>query len=132
MKMRTDGMRTIAAGLALALCVSACGGGGKEAGRDPAKTETKAPRVTQIEFGEKRKLSDKPLTQEQVAEYHGSVESAMDRIPPALRADFQKAFECQAAKNGKLPPSEQIEMDGNWIIKKTEQLKVDRETALAC
>lgn len=132
MKMRTDGMRTITAGLALALCLSACGGGGKEAGGAPAKDEKKAPRVTQIEFGEKRKLSDKPLTQEQVAEYHGSVESAMDRIPPALRADFQKAFECQAAKNGKLPPSEQIEMDGNWIVKKTEQLKTDRETALAC
>lgn len=129
-------MRTIAAGLALALSLSACGGGGKDPGKDegkgPAKTEKKAPRVTQIEFGEKRKLSDRPLTQEQVAEYHGSVESAMDKIPPALRADFQKAFECQAAKNGKLPPSEQIEMDGNWIVKKTEQLKADRETALAC
>jgi hypothetical protein len=126
-------MRTIAAGIALAVSLSACGGGGEpKDGGAPAPTATKAPRVTQIEFGEKRKLSEKPLTEVQVAEYHGSVESAMDRIPPAMRADFQKAFECQAAKNGKLPPAQQIEMDGNWIVKKTEQLKVDRETALAC
>jgi len=123
-------MRSIAAGLVLAFALAGCGG--KEADTPKPATTTKTPRVTAIEFGEKRKLSDKPLSQEQVAEYHGSVESAMDLIPPAMRADFQKAFECQAAKNGKLPPAEQIEMDGDWIVKKTEQLKVDRETALAC
>ena len=123
-------MRALAAGLALAIALSGCGDKGAD---EPKPTATaKAPRVSNIEFGEKRKLSDKPLTEVQVAEYHGSVESAMDKIPPALRTDFQKAFECQAAKNGKLPPAQQIEMDGNWIVKKTEQLKVDRETALAC
>ena len=125
-------MKSIAAGVALALCLSACGEG-KDAKAPPTQVaKPKAPRVIGIEFGEKRKLSEKPLTPEQVEQYHGSVESAMDRIPPAMRADFQKAFECQATKNAKLPPAQQIEMDGDWIVKKTEQLRTDRETAMAC
>ncbi len=91
-----------------------------------------APKVLAPELGEKRKLSQVAPTQEKVAEYRRGVEAAMDRIPEDLREDFQKAFACQAAKNAKLDPRDQIEMDGSWILRKTEQLRTSRELGLAC
>lgn len=128
-------MRIRTAAATLTLFLAACGGTNKEArapeGR-PSAAATRAPAPSMPEIGHTRKLSDKPLTPEQSAAYRGSVESAMNLIPPGLRVDFQKAFECQAAKNAKLQPSEQIEMDGDWIVKKTEQLKADRGAAAAC
>jgi hypothetical protein len=132
MMERNARMKTTAIAMALTLCLGACGGGDEKGTANTQVAKPKAPRVIGIEFGEKRKLSDKPMTTEEVTQYHVSVESAMDAIPPAMRADFQKAFECQATKNGKLPPADQIEMDGDWIVKKTGQLKSDRETAIAC
>lgn len=118
--------------MALAMVLCGCGEKSQKTERAVGTVAPPAPKVLAPEIGATRKLSEKPLSETQIAEYHGTLESAMDAIPPALRADFQKAFECQAGKNAKLSPAQQIEMDGSWVVKKTEQLKVDRATALAC
>jgi hypothetical protein len=127
MTAKTTTILTMAASMLLAAC------GDKAPAPKPNQTgrnDTK-PTVVAPTNGETRKLRDKPMTPEEVSAYQGSVEDAMAKIPPDLRVDFQKAFECQATKNAGLAPKDQIEMDGAWIVMKTAQLKADR-TATTC
>lgn len=118
--------------IAIAACAALCSCGDKKQPDKPTTAKPTPAKVVASTNGETRKLRDTPLTEKEVANYRIGVEEAMAKIPPELRNDFQKAFECQAQKNATVPPAQQIEMDGTWIVNKTAQIKADRTSATTC
>ena len=80
----------------------------------PVRAETPAPKPSP------RVMTPEQVKQEQ-QQVHENVESAMAKIPPQLREPFQKVWNCQAAANGK--GGQQVDMDGDWIVRKTAELQ---------
>lgn len=122
-------MKTIAttsAVIALAIALTACGSKKQPEPQPTAATTAVAkPAATPA----KPEGPKKPLTEVEVKEFHQTFEKAMSDIPPELRADFQKLFQCEVTKNNKLPPASQANIDGDWVVQKTAELKANRALA---
>lgn len=104
-----------------AIPLAACGGG-DEAPKPvpsavPSATATPTPVATPQ--GPVAKTEEQIKVEQQ--QVHQSVEAAMSAIPPELRGDFQKVWDCQAKANA--GGSAQQEMNGDWIVRKTAELK---------
>ncbi len=109
-----------AGAIAIALLVSACSG---------AKDEPKPAPKKETAAATKSKSPNAPMTPAEVKAFSDSFEKAMGDIPPELREDFQKVFNCEAAKNSKLPPEKQRNIDAKAVREITDALKKDRSIA---
>lgn len=102
------------------LMLGACG---KDPAPAPKPVET--PKVAVAKPEPKKPTTaiktEAEIKQEQ-QQVHQSVEAAMAAIPPEMRENFQKVWDCQAKANGKAGAA-QVDMNGDWIVKKTAELK---------
>jgi hypothetical protein len=58
-----------------------------------------------------------------------TMEAAMQKIPPELRNDFHKYWECEIKANNARPAADQKKMDGNQVIEMTKALQANRALA---
>lgn len=106
---------TTASAIALAFMITACGSEKKAPDPAPTAAAKTAPAP--------KKAPAQPKTAEEVKVFHENFETAMTKIPPELREPFQKLFGCEVAKNNKLPAAQQVLIDGDWVVRKTAELK---------
>lgn len=115
-------MKTITLAIAslAALSLAACGGSEPEKPvKPPVETAKPAPVKPKPEGPVVKTPEQIKVEQQQV---HQSVETAMGAIPPELREPFQKVWDCQAKANAKAGAAA-VDMSGDWIVKKTAELK---------
>lgn len=58
-----------------------------------------------------------------------TMEAAMQKIPPELRNDFHKYWECEIKANNARPVAEQKAMDGARVVEMTKALSANRALA---
>lgn len=117
--------KTIAA-IALTIALAGCGSKGKEPEQKPQPAAVK-PKPAPAKVTPKA-----PMTPAQVQQFHVSFEDAMKEIPPELRQQWQKLFECEIKKNAKLPAAQQRNFDGDAVRELTAQLKRDPHAGDTC
>lgn len=102
------------------LMLGACG---KDPAPAPKPVETPKAQVAKPEPKKPANAikTEAEIKQEQ-QQVHQSVETAMAAIPPEMRENFQKVWDCQAKANGKAGAT-QVDMNGDWIVRKTAELK---------
>lgn len=106
------------------MMLAACGGQETDT---PAETgaETEAPATAATEPAG----AGEPLNDAEVKEFAESFESAMQAVPPELRADFQEYLTCEIEKNNARPAEEQIQIDAAQVRSMTAKLKADPSLA---
>lgn len=107
--------------IALALSLTACGGTPEKNSQNPSQKSEAKPATKPATKG--------PMDKQQIEEFKVSFEKAMGDIPPELREDFQKVFNCEIVKNNKLPADKQRNIDGAAVREMTAALKKDRSIA---
>ena len=106
------------------MMLAACGGQESDAPAE-AVTETEAPAATAAEASG----AGEPLNEAEVKEFAESFESAMQAVPPELRADFQEYLTCEIEANNARPAEQQIQIDAAHVRSMTAKLKADPSLA---
>ena len=106
-----------------ALALSACGGSDSKAPTKAPETSKPMPVRPKPKPGpETAVIKTEAQIKVEQQQVHQSVETAMGAIPPELREPFQKVWDCQAKANAKAGAGA-VDMSGDWIVKKTAELK---------
>lgn len=106
------------------MMLAACGGQESDTPAE-AVTEAEAPAAAAAEASG----AGEPLNEAEVKEFAESFESAMQAVPPELRADFQEYLTCEIEANNARPAEQQIQIDAAHVRSMTAKLKADPSLA---